>query len=95
MQVGRGGLGAVVSAMRTSGEGLWQGLYSGFGITLMREIPFALIQFPLYESLKVSNDSFAENCHGKDNFIRNRQESVADQIQVPLKLQYMGVLAEE
>lgn len=30
------------------------GLYSGFGITIMREIPFACIQFPLYELLKVS-----------------------------------------
>jgi solute carrier family 25 S-adenosylmethionine transporter 26 len=29
------------------------GLYRGYGITLMREIPFAMIQFPLYESLKV------------------------------------------
>lgn len=27
-------------------------LYRGFGITLMREIPFACIQFPLYEQLK-------------------------------------------
>lgn len=30
-----------------------QGLYRGFGITVMREIPFALIQFPIYERLKV------------------------------------------
>jgi len=28
------------------------GLYRGYGITLMREIPFAVIQFPLYEWLK-------------------------------------------
>lgn len=28
------------------------GLYQGFGITIMREIPFSLIQFPLYELLK-------------------------------------------
>lgn len=28
------------------------GLYRGFGITLMREIPFAIIQFPLYEKAK-------------------------------------------
>lgn len=28
-------------------------LYTGFGITLMREIPFTAIQFPLYEKLKV------------------------------------------
>jgi len=29
------------------------GLYRGYFITLMREIPFALIQFPLYEQFKV------------------------------------------
>lgn len=26
-----------------------RGLYNGFGITIMREIPFSLVQFPLYE----------------------------------------------
>jgi len=30
------------------------GLYKGFNITIMREIPFAFIQFPIYESLKVT-----------------------------------------
>lgn len=29
------------------------GLYRGYAMTLMREIPFAMIQFPLYEKLKV------------------------------------------
>lgn len=29
------------------------GLYRGYGMTLMREIPFAMIQFPLYEYAKV------------------------------------------
>jgi len=29
------------------------GLYRGYGITLMREIPFGMIQFPLYEGGKV------------------------------------------
>lgn len=29
------------------------GLYRGYGMTLMREIPFAMIQFPLYEQAKV------------------------------------------
>uniref|UniRef100_A0A7S2R0Q8 S-adenosylmethionine transporter n=1 Tax=Eucampia antarctica TaxID=49252 RepID=A0A7S2R0Q8_9STRA len=29
------------------------GLYRGYGITLFREVPFALIQFPLYEQMKV------------------------------------------
>lgn len=29
------------------------GFYRGFGITIMREIPFTSIQFPLYEFLKL------------------------------------------
>jgi len=29
------------------------GLYRGYGITLMREVPFACIQFPLYERFKI------------------------------------------
>ncbi|KAK0473890.1 mitochondrial carrier domain-containing protein [Armillaria novae-zelandiae] len=33
-------------------EGFW-GFYRGFGITVMREIPFTSIQFPLYELLKL------------------------------------------
>jgi solute carrier family 25 S-adenosylmethionine transporter 26 len=32
---------------------IFGGLYRGYGITLLREIPFAMIQFPLYEKLKV------------------------------------------
>jgi solute carrier family 25 S-adenosylmethionine transporter 26 len=35
--------------LRTQG---WRGLYQGFGITTMREIPFTSLQFPLYEFLK-------------------------------------------
>ena len=30
----------------------YMGLYMGFGVTIMREVPFSLIQFPLYEYLK-------------------------------------------
>ena len=33
-------------------ESVFRGLYRGFGITIMREIPFTMIQFPLYEALK-------------------------------------------
>lgn len=36
------------------GSSVFGGLYRGYGITLFREIPFAFIQFPLYESFKSS-----------------------------------------
>lgn len=35
-----------------SGEGVLRGLYRGWNTTIMREIPFTMIQFPLYEQLK-------------------------------------------
>lgn len=35
-----------------SGEGVWNGLYRGWSTTIMREIPFTIIQFPLYEHMK-------------------------------------------
>ncbi|KAF2276188.1 mitochondrial carrier [Westerdykella ornata] len=31
---------------------VWRELYRGWGITVMREVPFTVIQFPLWESLK-------------------------------------------
>lgn len=36
-----------------SGEGVLRGLYRGWNTTIMREIPFTVIQFPLYEKLKL------------------------------------------
>lgn len=33
-------------------ESVFRGLYRGFGITVMREIPFTMIQFPLFEAMK-------------------------------------------
>ncbi|KAK9488717.1 mitochondrial carrier [Lipomyces starkeyi] len=35
-----------------TGEGVFRGLYRGYSTTIMREIPFTMIQFPLYEALK-------------------------------------------
>jgi solute carrier family 25 S-adenosylmethionine transporter 26 len=32
---------------------IFGGLYRGYGVTLLREIPFAMIQFPMYEKMKV------------------------------------------
>lgn len=38
---------------RAFASGIFGGLYRGYGITLMREVPFAFIQFPLYEKFKI------------------------------------------
>jgi solute carrier family 25 S-adenosylmethionine transporter 26 len=37
------------SVLATEG---FMGLYRGFGITIFREVPFSLLQFPMYEKLK-------------------------------------------
>lgn len=39
-------------AIRT--EGIRRGLYRGFGTTIMREVPFSFIQFPLWEYFKLN-----------------------------------------
>ncbi|KAA8909742.1 hypothetical protein TRICI_004391 [Trichomonascus ciferrii] len=47
-------LAAFKSILRnTTGEGVWLGFYRGWGSTILREIPFTVIQFPLYEYLKL------------------------------------------
>ncbi|KAL8656257.1 MAG: hypothetical protein Q9226_002723 [Calogaya cf. arnoldii] len=33
--------------------GVWREMYRGWGITIMREVPFTAIQFPLWEAMKV------------------------------------------
>ena len=43
----------VKTVLNEPGGSLTGGLYRGYGITLLREIPFAMIQFPLYERFKV------------------------------------------
>ncbi len=40
---------ALSGVLRSEG---FLGLYAGFGITIFREVPFSLIQFPIYEKLK-------------------------------------------
>lgn len=53
MQAGRG-TETIASTIRLvmAEPGFFGGMYRGYGITLMREIPFALIQFPIYEWAK-------------------------------------------
>ena len=52
MQAGQHGsmVEVVQATLRLPGGAV--NLYQGFGITIMREIPFSLIQFPLYERMK-------------------------------------------
>merc|ERR1711862_45992 len=38
---------------RAFASSVFGGLYRGYGITLMREVPFEFIQFPLYERFKI------------------------------------------
>jgi solute carrier family 25 S-adenosylmethionine transporter 26 len=45
------GISAVKTIINT--EGFW-GMYTGFRITIFRELPFAFVQFPIYEQLKVT-----------------------------------------
>jgi solute carrier family 25 (mitochondrial S-adenosylmethionine transporter), member 26 len=45
-------LSALKEILSARHESVFRGLYRGFGITIMREIPFTMIQFPLYEAMK-------------------------------------------
>ncbi|RYP53117.1 hypothetical protein DL769_010563 [Monosporascus sp. CRB-8-3] len=46
-------LRAILSQQPAVGAaGVWRELYRGWGITVMREVPFTVIQFPLWEALK-------------------------------------------
>merc|ERR1719277_1866838 len=57
MQVGRYSTltEAVTSTYRNGGLG---GFYAGYGTTVAREIPFAFIQFPIYEAFKKAWSAF-------------------------------------
>ncbi len=46
-------LRAILARRSTVGvAGVWRELYRGWGITVMREVPFTVIQFPLWERMK-------------------------------------------
>lgn len=53
-------------------DGLVNGVYRGYGVTIMRDIPFSMIQYPLWELLKALTTSnlsnnlrlFVDSCHG-------------------------------
>jgi solute carrier family 25 S-adenosylmethionine transporter 26 len=43
-------------------SGVWMELYRGWSVTIMREVPFTVIQFPLWESMK----EYRRRTSGKD-----------------------------
>ena len=46
-------LRAILARRSTVGvQGVWVELYRGWSITVMREVPFTIIQFPLWEAMK-------------------------------------------
>lgn len=49
-------MGALKGILRQRGEiglvGVWREMYRGWNITVLREVPFTIIQFPLWEGLK-------------------------------------------
>lgn len=52
-------LQGLMSILRNeTGEGVIRGLYRGWGTTIVREIPFTIIQFPLYEWLKARRAAY-------------------------------------
>lgn len=56
-------LTGILSQYRTIGvPGVWRGLYRGWSVTIMREVPFTVIQFPLWESMK----AYRRRTSGKD-----------------------------
>jgi solute carrier family 25 S-adenosylmethionine transporter 26 len=47
-------MSSTIRAVLAHERGVLRGLYTGYATTLMREIPFSLTQFPLYEAGKTS-----------------------------------------
>lgn len=49
----RAALVSILSQRKTHGLArMWAELYRGWGVTVMREVPFTVIQFPLWEAMK-------------------------------------------
>ena len=53
--------------------GVWRELYRGWGITVMREVPFTVIQFPLWEALK---SSYSSSSHTNTNQVSAGESAV-------------------
>lgn len=81
-----------------SGEGILKGLYRGYGSTIMREIPFTTIEFPLYEALKAE---WAEKTNvkylspGKDAVCGSIAGGIAAAITTPLDVLKTRLMLEK
>lgn len=72
----------ILAQKETSLTSQWfGGLYRGYSITLMREVPFAFIQFPLYERFKACWSNHLNRAHiqdiNSDNYIEETHLSSA------------------
>ena len=57
-------LRAILGSRRDIGVlGVWKELYRGWGITIVREVPFTVIQFPLWELMKAQARRRREAAH--------------------------------
>ncbi|KAL2104758.1 hypothetical protein VUR80DRAFT_9707 [Thermomyces stellatus] len=60
-------LRAILGSRRDIGVlGVWRELYRGWGITIVREVPFTVIQFPLWELMKAQARRRRETAHSAD-----------------------------
>lgn len=58
-------------------EGLVNGIYRGYGVTIMRDIPFSMIQYPLWELLNSLTTRNLMNQHNLKLFVEACDGSVA------------------
>lgn len=92
-------LTAILSLRRTRGFGVMaRELYRGWGITVMREVPFTVIQFPLWEALKrwSSSSSSGQVSAAQSALYGSLSGAVAAGLTTPLDvLKTRMMLAEE
>lgn len=58
-------------------EGLVNGIYRGYGVTIMRDIPFSMIQYPLWELLNSITTVNLVNRHNLKLFVEACDGSIA------------------
>lgn len=58
-------------------EGLVNGIYRGYGVTIMRDIPFSMIQYPLWEFLNSITTRNLGNRHNLKLFVEACDGSIA------------------